>query len=127
MPQVEILAEGDHVNELMIVVGGLVEVIRPAEHVLEQSGGGGGKDDDASTHGGSVSGHSMSLGSRCELQLHFLCQQSVSANSVMTAVSGHGMSLGSRCATCSRISCVDRFSIDSHQRPRHEPRQQVQG
>jgi hypothetical protein len=31
LAQVEILAEGDHVNELMIVVSGLVEVIKPSE------------------------------------------------------------------------------------------------
>ena len=29
--QVEILAEGDHVNELMIVAGGLVEVVKPTQ------------------------------------------------------------------------------------------------
>ena len=29
--QVEILAEGDHVNELMVIVSGLVEVRRPSE------------------------------------------------------------------------------------------------
>ena len=29
--QVEILAEGDHVNELMVVVSGLVEVAKPSE------------------------------------------------------------------------------------------------
>lgn len=57
--QVEILAEGDHVNELMVVVGGLVEIVRPTDQVLET-----GKDNDASTHGGSVSGQSMTLGSR---------------------------------------------------------------
>ena len=31
MLQVEILAEGDHVNELMVVVSGLVEVAKPSE------------------------------------------------------------------------------------------------
>jgi hypothetical protein len=57
--QVEILAEGDHVNELMIVVGGLVEIARPSEHVMET-----GKDNDISTHGGSMGGQSMTLGTR---------------------------------------------------------------
>lgn len=62
--QVEILAEGDHVNELMIVVGGLVEVVRPAESVSAGGGNGGGglgggKEDD-SVHGGSV--HEGSFG-----------------------------------------------------------------
>ena len=57
--QVEILAEGDHVNELMIVVGGLVEIARPSEHVMET-----GKDNDISTHGGSIGGQSMTLGTR---------------------------------------------------------------
>lgn len=31
MVGVEILSEGDHVNELMIVLGGLVEVVTPAD------------------------------------------------------------------------------------------------
>ncbi len=62
--QVEILAEGDHVNELMIVVGGLVEVVRPAESVSAGGGNGGGglgggKEND-SVHGGSV--HEGSIG-----------------------------------------------------------------
>ena len=35
--QVEILAEGDHVNELMIVVSGLVEVIKPSEWMGQTS------------------------------------------------------------------------------------------
>lgn len=42
MPGVEILAEGDHVNELMVVLGGLVEVVTPA-----------GADREASVRGGS--------------------------------------------------------------------------
>jgi hypothetical protein len=47
------------VNELMIVVGGLVEIARPSEHVMET-----GKDNDISTHGGSMGGQSMTLGTR---------------------------------------------------------------
>ena len=41
MPGVEILAEGDHVNELMVVLGGLVEAVAPA-----------GADREASVRGG---------------------------------------------------------------------------
>ena len=37
LAQVEILAEGDHVNELMVVVSGLVEVQKPSEW-MGQSG-----------------------------------------------------------------------------------------
>ncbi|CAL8465533.1 g5069 [Coccomyxa elongata] len=36
MPQVEILSEGDNVNELMLLVGGMVEVLRPGAEDAEE-------------------------------------------------------------------------------------------
>ncbi|KAK9903334.1 hypothetical protein WJX75_003130 [Coccomyxa subellipsoidea] len=36
MPQVEILSEGDSVNELMLLVGGMVEVLRPGSEECEE-------------------------------------------------------------------------------------------
>ncbi|BDA49938.1 probable potassium channel AKT2 [Coccomyxa sp. Obi] len=36
MPQVEILSEGDNVNELMLLVGGMVEVLRPGAEDVEE-------------------------------------------------------------------------------------------
>ena len=52
----EILAEGDHVNELMVVVSGLVELRRPSEWMGKY---------DAQESIMNPEGKSIYLGSRC--------------------------------------------------------------
>ena len=58
--QVEILAEGDHVNELMVVVSGLVEMRRPSEWH------GGNKRSEEDTIWSLRPGETIHLGSRYE-------------------------------------------------------------
>jgi len=63
--QVEILAEGDHVNELMVVVSGLVEVAKPSEWLGKTSEEESIRLDSnsKSIHGGRGG---IELGSRCD-------------------------------------------------------------
>jgi CRP-like cAMP-binding protein len=58
--QVEILAEGDHVNELMVVVSGLVEVLKPSIGAKRSEDLVIAEDGNSSVH----------IGNRCLLQHH---------------------------------------------------------
>ena len=74
--QVEILAEGDHVNELMVVVSGLVEVAKPSEWLGKTSEEESIRLDanSKSIHGGR---DRIELGSRCDASLaHHCCSTS---------------------------------------------------
>ncbi len=85
--QVEILAEGDHVNELMVVVSGLVEVAKPSEWLGKTSEEESIRLDSnsKSIHGGRGG---IELGSRCAPNSAHRCCRSAIQNILLVLNSG---------------------------------------